>query len=80
MAQPLTVKYINILFLIRDQNAKAGSQEIPGVTGKSGLRVQNEAGKRLTEFCLENTCIIANTLFQQHKRQLYRQTSPDGQY
>ena len=53
---------------------------IPGVTGKSGLGVQNEAGQRLTEFCQENTLIIANTLFQQHKRRLYTWTSPDGQY
>ena len=66
-AQPLTPKYINILFIIGDWNAKVGSQEIPGVTGKSGLRVQNEAGKRLTEFCQENTWVIAN-LLQQHKR------------
>ena len=54
--------------MIGDWNAKAGSQEIPGVTGKFGLGVQNEAGRRLTEFCQENTLVIANTLFQQHKR------------
>ena len=51
-----------------------------GVTGKCGLGVQNEAGQRLTEFCQENALVIANTLFQQHKRQLYTWTSPDGQY
>ena len=61
-------------------NAKVGSQEIPGVTGKLGLGVQNEAGEKLTEFCQENALIIANTLFQQHKRRLYTWTSPDGQY
>ena len=58
----------DILFIIGDWNAKIGSQEVPGVTGKFGLGVQNEAGKRLTEFCQENTLVIANTLFQQHKR------------
>ena len=57
-----------VLFIIGDWNAKVGSQEIPGVTGKFGLGVQNEAGQRLTEFCQENTLVIANTLFQQHKR------------
>ena len=61
-------------------NAKVGSQETPGVTGKFGLGVQNEAGQRLTEFCQENALIIANTLFQQHKRRLYTWTSPDDQY
>ena len=61
-------------------NAKVGSQEIPGVTGKFGLGVQNEAGQRLTDFCQENKLVIANTLFQQHKRRLYTWTSPDGQY
>ena len=60
--------------------AKVGSQEIPGVTGKFGLGVQNEAGQRLTEFFWENALVIANTLFQQHKRQLYTWTSPDGQH
>ena len=59
-----------VLFIIGDWNAKVGSQEIPGVTGKFGLGVQNEAGQRLIEFCQENTLIIANTLFQQHKRRL----------
>ena len=58
----------DILFIIWDQNAKVGSQDIPRVTGKFGLRVQNEAGQRLIEFCQENTLVIANTLFQQHKR------------
>ena len=56
------------------------SQEIPGVTGKFGLVVQNEAGQRLTEFCQESTLVIANTLFQQHKKRLYTWTSPDGQH
>ena len=70
----------DVLFIIGDWNAKVGSQEMPGVTGKFGLRVQNEAGKRLTEFCQENTLVIANTLFQQHKRRLYKWTSPDSQH
>ena len=69
-----------VLFIMGDWNAKVGSQEIPEVTGKFGLRVQNEAGKRLTEFCQENTLVMTNTLFQQHKRRLYTWTSPDGQY
>ena len=66
------------LFIIGDWNAKVGSQETPGVTGKFGLEVQNEAGQRLIEFCQENTPVIANTLFQQHKRRLYTWTLPDG--
>ena len=70
----------DILFIIGDWNAKVGSQEIPGVTGRFGIGVQNEAGQRLTEFCQENALVIANTLFQQHKRRLYISTSPDGQY
>ena len=70
----------DVLFIIGNWNAKVGSQETPGVTGKFGLGVQNKAGQRLTEFCQENTLVIANTLFQQHKRQLYTWTSPDGQY
>ena len=70
----------DVLFIIGDWNAKVGSQEIPGVTGKFGLGVQNEAGQKLTEFCQENTLVIANTLFQQHKRRLYTWTSPHGQY
>ena len=75
----LTLKK-DVLFTIGDWNAKVGSQEIPGVTGKFGLGVQNEAGQRLTEFCQDNTLVIANTLFQQHKRRLYTRTSPDGQH
>ena len=67
------------LFIIGDWNAKEGSQEITGVKGKFGLGVQNEAGQRLTQFCQENMLVIANTLFQQHKRQLYTWTSPNGQ-
>ena len=63
-----------------DWNIKVGSQEIPEVIGKFGLGVQNEAGQRLTEFGQDNTVVIANTLFQQHKRRLYTRTSPDGQY
>ena len=70
----------DVLFIIGDCNAKVGSQETPGVTGKFGLGIQNEAGQRLTEFCQENTLVIANTLFQQHKRRLYTWTSPDGQH
>ena len=70
----------DVLYIIGDWNAKVGSQEIPGVTGKSGLGVQNEAQKRLIEFCQETALVIANTLFQQHKRRLYTWTSPDGQY
>ena len=70
----------DVLFIIGDWNAKVGSQEIPGVTGKFGLGVQNESGQRLTEFCHENALVIANTLFQQHKRRLYTWTSPDSQY
>ena len=66
--------------IIGDWNANVGSQEIPGVTGKFGLEIQNEAGQRLIEFCQENTLAIANTLFQQHKRKLCTWTSPDGQY
>ena len=62
----------DVLFIIGDWNAKVGSQEIPGITGKFG---QNEAGQKLTEFCQENTMVIANTLFQQHKRQIYTWTS-----
>ena len=61
-------------------NAKVGSQEIPGVTGKFGLRVQDETRQRLIDFCQENALVIANTCFQQHKRRLYTWTSPDGQY
>ena len=70
----------DVLFIIGDWNAKVGSQETPGITGKFGLRVRNEAGQRLIEFCQEDTLVIANTLFQQHKRRLYTWTSPDGQH
>ena len=70
----------DVLFIIGDWNAKVGSQEIPGITGKFGLGEQNEAGQRLMEFCQENALVIANTLFQQHKRQLYTWTSSDGQH
>ena len=66
----------DVLFITGDWNAKVGSQEIPGVTGK----LQNEAGKRLTEFRQENALVIGNILFQQHKRRLYTWTSPDGQH
>ena len=61
----------DVLFIIGDWNANIGSQEIPGITGKFGLGVQNEAGQRLTEFCQENTLVIANTLFQEHKKKLH---------
>ena len=64
--------------MIGDWNAKVGSQEISGVTGKFGLGVQNEAGQRLTEFCQENALVIANTFLQQHKSRLYTWISPDG--
>ena len=70
----------DVLFVIGDWNAKVGSQETPGVTGKFGLGMQNEAGQGLREFCQENALVIANTLFQQHKRRLYTWTSPDGQH
>ena len=70
----------DVLFIIGDWNTKVRSQETPGVTGKVGLGVQNEAEQRLIEFCQENTLVIANTLVQQHKRRLYTWTSPDGQY
>ena len=68
----------DILFIIGDWNSKVGSHETPGATGKFGLGVWNEAGQRLIEFCQKNTLVIANTLFQQHKRRLY--TSPGGQH
>ena len=70
----------DVLFIVGDWNAKVGSQETPGVTGKFGLGIQNEAGQRLIEFCQENVLVIAYTLFQQHKRRLYTWTSPDGQH
>ena len=61
----------DVLFITGDWNPKVGSQEIPRVTGKFGLRVQYESQQRLTEFCQENTLVIANTLYQQHKRRVY---------
>ena len=70
----------DVLFIIGDWNAKIGSQETPGVTGKFGLAIRNEAGQRLTEFWQENALVIANTLFQQHKRRLFTWTSLDGQH
>ena len=70
----------DVLFITGDWNAKVGSQETPGVTGKFGLGIRNEAGQRLIEFCQENALVIANTLFQQHKRRLYTWTSPDDQH
>ena len=76
--EPTPQKYV--LFIIGDWNEKVVSQETPGVTGKFGLGVQNEAGQRVIEFCQEKALVIANTLFQQHKRRLHTWTSPDGQY
>ena len=70
----------DVFFIIGDWNAKVGSQETAGVIGTFGLGVQNEAGQRLIEFCQENALVIANILFQQHKRRLYTWTSPDGQH
>ena len=70
----------DVLFIIGDWNAKVGSREVPGLTSKFGLGVQNEAGQRLIKFCQENALVIANTLFQQHKRQFYTWTSPEDQY
>ena len=70
----------DVLFIIGGWNAKVGSQETPAITGKFGLGIQNEVGKKLIEFCQENALVIANTLFQQHKRRLYTWTSPDGQH
>ena len=69
----------DVLFIIGNWNAKVASQEIPGLTGKFGVGVQNEAGQRLIEFCQKNALVIASTLFQQHKRRLYTWTSPDDQ-
>ena len=77
--QELTPKK-HVLFIIGDRTAKVGSQEIPGITGKFRLGVQNEAGQKLTEFCQETALVIANTLFQQHKRRLYTWTSLDSQH
>ena len=70
----------DVVFIIVDWNAKVGSQETPGVTGKFGLGIQNEAGQRLIDFCQENTLVLANIFFQQHKRRLYTWTSPDDQH
>ena len=70
----------DVLFIIGDWNAQVGSQETPGVTGKFGLGIWNEAGQRLIQFCQENALVMTNTLFQQHKRRLYTWTSPDGQH
>ena len=70
----------DVLSFIGDWNAKVGSQEIPGVTCRFGFGVQNEVGQRLIEFCQENALVIANTIFQQHKRRLYTWTTPDGQH
>ena len=70
----------DVLFIIRDWNAKVGSQETPGATGKFGLGIQNEVEQRLIDLYQENTLVIANTLLQQHKRRLYTWTSPDGQH
>ena len=76
----LTPPKKDVLFIIGDWNAKVGSQETPGVTGKFGLGVRNKAGKRLIDFCQENALVIANTLFQQNKRRLYTWTSSDCQH
>ena len=70
----------DVFFIIGDWNVKIGSQETPGVTSKLGLGIQNEAGQRLTEFCQGDALVIANTLFQQHKRRLYTWRSPDGRH
>ena len=70
----------DVLFILGDWNTKVGSQETRRVTGKFGLGIQNEAWQRLIQFCQETTLVIANTLFQQHKKRLYTWTSPDGQH
>ena len=70
----------DVFLIIGDWSAKVRSQETPGVTGKFGLGIWNEAGQRLIEFCQENALVITNTLLQQHKRRLYTWTSPDGQH
>ena len=75
-----TKKKKDVVFIIEDSSAKVGSQEIPGITGKFGLGEQNEVGQRLAEFCQRNALVIANTLFQKHKRWLYTWTSPNDQY
>ena len=74
----LTLKK-DVVFIIGDWNVQVGIHKIPGVTGKFDLGVQNEAGQRQTELCKESVLVVANTLFQKHKRRLYTQTSPDGQ-
>ena len=70
----------DVLYIIGDWKAKGGSKETPGVTGKFGFGIQNEARQRLIEFCQENALVISDTLFQQHKRRLYTWISPDGQH
>ena len=70
----------DVLFIIGNWSAKVGSQETPEVTGNFSLEIRNEAGQRLIEFCQENAPVIANTIFQQHRRRLHTWTSPDGQY
>ena len=70
----------DVILIIEDWNEKVESQEVPGVTGKFGLEMWKEAGQRLIEFCQENALVLANTLFQQHKRRLYTWTSSDGQH
>ena len=70
----------DVIFIIGDWNAKVGSQETPGITAKFSLGIWNEAGQRLKDFYQENALVVANTLFQQHKRRLYTWTSPDGQH
>ena len=70
----------DVIFIIGEWNAKVGSQETSGVTGKFDQGVQDEAGQRLIEFCQENTLVMANTFFQQHKRRFYTRTSPDGRH
>ena len=73
-------RIVAVTFTLLFPIPKVGSQETPAVTGKFGLGIRNEAGQRLIEFCQEKALIIANTLFQQHKRRLYTWTSPDGQH
>ena len=70
----------DVFFIIGNWNATVGSQEIPGVTGKFDFGIQNDTEQKLTEICQENTVVITNTFFQQHKIQLYTWTSPDDQY
>ena len=70
----------DVVFIIGDWNTKVGSQETPGVTGKFGLGIRNEAGQRLIEFCQENALVIANTCFPQHKKRLYIWAAPDSQH